>query len=88
MANAITSPGIVRVANEALVAIQPAINSIKLFAYDMTPEFASPGDTVKVPIAASGTLSAFDASTNNFENADGTITFVPVNLSSTVKSTF
>ena len=48
---ALTSPGLIKAANEALVGIGPDINIAKLFAYDMSDEFADYGTTVKVPVA-------------------------------------
>ena len=48
---ALTSPGLIKAANEALVGISPDINIAKLFAYDMSDEFADYGTTVKVPVA-------------------------------------
>lgn len=85
---AIASPGIIKATNDALVEVRPAINVVKQFAYDMSDEFATPGDTVKVPVASTGTLSAFNASSNNFETEDGSLSWETVKLDSTVKSTF
>lgn len=85
---AITSPGIVKASNEALVAVQPAINMIKEFAFDCSDEFAAPGTTVKIPVVSSGALSAFSDTDNDFEDADGTMNWETIELTSTVKSTF
>lgn len=85
---AITSPGIIKASNEALVAVQPAINMIKEFAFDCSNEFATPGTTVKIPVVSSGSLSAFSDADNDFEDADGTMNWETIELTSTVKSTF
>ncbi len=85
---AIASPGIIKAANDALVAVRPSINVVKQFAFDLSDEFATPGTTVKVPVATTDTISAFDRASNNFEKADGTLSFETVTLDQTVKSTF
>lgn len=85
----ITSPGIIRAANEALVAITPDINLMRLFATDFSDEFVEPGNVVKVPIAGvSADISAFNESTNNYETTDGQLTWVQVELSAQPKCTF
>lgn len=83
------SPALVRVANEAFVGITPEINLMREFATDFSSEFTEPGFVVKVPIAkVTGALSAFNETTNNYETNDGTLDFVPVELSTQIKSTF
>jgi len=78
MADSLTSPGLIKAANDALVAASPDLNIARLFAYDMSDEFADYGFTVKVPIAAAGTLSAFDMATNDYENQDGSVTYAQI----------
>ena len=80
MADSLTSPGLIKAANDALVAASPDLNMARLFAYDMSEDFADYGYTVKVPVVQSGTLSAFNISTNDYENMDGTITYATVEL--------
>lgn len=83
------SPALVRVANEAFVGITPEINLMREFATDFSSEFTEPGFVVKVPVAkVEHALSAFNETTNNYETNDGTLTFVPVELSTQIKSTF
>lgn len=85
---AIASPGIIKAANDALVAVRPAINIVKDFAYDLSGDFATPGTTVKVPVASTGTIAAFDRTSNNFETVDGSLAWETVTLEDPVKSTF
>ena len=85
---AIASPGIIKAANDALVAVRPAINVVKQFAFDLSDEFATPGTTVKVPVVSTDAISAFDRTSNNFEKAEGTLAFETITLDKTVKSTF
>jgi len=86
--SSLTSPGLIKAANDALVAATPDLNIARLFAYDMSYDFADYGTTVKVPVATAGTISSFNMSTNDYENEDGTVTYQPVVLSSQPKSTF
>lgn len=88
MADSLTSPGVIKAANDALVAASPDLNIARLFAFDMSDEFVEPGTTVKVPIAAAGTVQDFDISSNDLENQDGTVTYAPVVLNKIPKSTF
>jgi hypothetical protein len=85
---AIASPGIIKATNDALVAIRPAINVVKDFAFDLSSEFATPGTTVKVPVVSTGALKAFDRTSNNFETVDGSLAWETVTLDDPVKSTF
>lgn len=86
--SSLSSPGLIKAADDALVAATPDLNVARLFAYDMSADFATPGTTVKVPVAKAGTVNDFDASTNDFENIDGTVTYATVTLNKAPKSTF
>ncbi len=88
MSSSLTSPGLVKAANDALVGAAPDLNIARLFAYDMSDDFAAPGTTVKVPVAKAGTVNDFNASTNDFEHTDGAVTYAPVTLNKSPKSTF
>ena len=88
MADSLTSPGLIKAANDALVGASKDLNIARLFAYDMSDEFADYGFTVKVPIVNAGQISAFDMSTNDYENQDGTVTYATVQLTNQPKSTF
>lgn len=78
MADSLTSPGLIKAANDALVAASPDLNMARLFAYDMSDEFADYGFTVKVPIASAGTLSGFNMVSNDYETTDGSVTYATV----------
>lgn len=84
----LNNPSIVKAANEALVAVRPSVNIWKAFTADYSNEFATAGASVKVPVVATGDLSAFNATSNNFESGDGSITWVDVKLDDSVKATF
>ena len=88
MSSSLTSPGLIKAANDAIVAATPDLNVARLFAFDMSDDFAQPGTTVKVPVAAAGSVLDFNESTNDLENTDGSVTYAPVVLNKTPKSTF
>lgn len=88
MADSLTSPGLIKATNDALVAVKPELNVVRLFAYDMTDEAGDWGQVIKVPVCAAGSISAFNIDTNDYETQDGTVTYASVTLSSQPKSTF
>ena len=87
---ALTSPGLIKAANEALVGIGPDINIAKLFAYDMSDEFADYGTTVKVPVATAtaSELALTGGSINDYETDSGSINYKNVVLNHQPKATF
>ncbi len=86
--SSLTSPGLVKAMNDALVKASPDLNIARLFAFDMSDEFADYGYTVKVPLVGAGTISSFNMASNDYENVDGTVTYATVQLDSQPKSTF
>lgn len=87
---ALTSPGLIKAANDALVGISPDINIAKLFAYDMSDEFADYGTTVKVPVATAtaSELALTGESINDYETDSGSISYANVVLNHQPKATF
>lgn len=89
---ALTSPGLIKAANDALVGISGDINIAKLFAYDFSADFAEYGDTVKVAVAkataAETNLNPGDGETlNDYETDSGNVTYVDVKLNKHPKAT-
>lgn len=87
---ALTSPGLIKAANDALVGVSPDINIAKLFAYDMSDEFADYGTTVKVPVATAtaSELALTGESINDYETDSGSISYANVVLNHQPKATF
>ena len=83
---ALTSPGLIKAANDALVGISPDINVAKLFALDISADFADFGSTVKVPVATA-TAAEYDDASNNYETDSGSITYANVALDKHPKAT-
>ena len=90
---ALQSPGLIKAANDAIVAIGPDINVAQLFATDFSADFADYGTTVKVPIAsataAEVNLNPGQGETlNDYETDSGSVNYGNVVLNHQPKATF
>ena len=84
---ALTSPGLIKGANEILIDLAPELNLIKLFSYDCSDAVAQAGSKIRVAMVTGGTPEEFNASTANYEHATGSLSDVFVTLSSQPKAT-
>ena len=60
---ALTSPGLIKGANEILVDLAPELNLIKLFSYDLSDVVAQAGSKIRVSTVTGGTAETYNAST-------------------------
>lgn len=88
MDTSLTSPGLIKAANEALVKAQGELNMARLFAYDFSGEFSEFGYTVKVPVVNAGTATDFNIDNNDYETIGGAISYATITLDSQPKVTF
>lgn len=88
MATSLTSPALAFSTDKAIIAARKALAKVSLFATDFSNEAVQPGTTMKVPVFTPGTATAFNASSNNYEKADGTVTYADVLFDKHVKNTF
>lgn len=88
MATSLTSPGLIKAANEALVKAQGELNMARLFAYDFSGEFSDFNSTVKVPIVNAGVATDFNMDSNDYETIGGAITYASIKLDAQPKVTF
>lgn len=86
--SSIATPGLVFGANKALIASRKYIAKIRQFATDFTDEAIQAGATMKIPVYNGAPASTFNASSNNYENTDGSVTWVSVTFGNHYKSTF
>ena len=84
---ALTSPGLIKGANQVLVDLAPELNLIKLFSYDCSDAVAEAGAKIRVSLATGGTAETYNASTANYEHETGSLDDVFVTLSNQPKST-
>lgn len=83
---ALTSPGIIKAANDLLVKIGPEVAAVKQFAYDCSDAVEDYGQKVRVAMVNGGTSENFGASAD-YEHETGSLTDVFVTLDKQPKST-
>lgn len=83
---ALTSPGIIKAANDLLVKIGPEVAAVKQFAYDCSDAVEDYGQKVRVAMVNGGTSENFSASAD-YEHETGSLTDVFVTLDKQPKST-
>ena len=83
---ALTSPGIIKAANDLLVKIGPEVAAVKQFAYDCSDAVEDYGQKVRVAMVNGGTSENFSQSAN-YEHETGSLTDVFVTLDKQPKST-
>ena len=83
---ALTSPGIIKAANDLLVKIGPEVAAVKQFAYDCSDAVEDIGQKVRVAMVNGGTSENFSASAD-YEHETGSLSDVFVTLDKQPKST-
>lgn len=84
----LSSPGLIKAVNDAIVAAGPACNIAGEFTRDFSDAFAGEGLTAKVAIFRSGSAAAFNKTNNNYGTVDSTSDgWATVALGSHVKQT-
>lgn len=79
MATSLTRKGLVAVSDKVILAAQPAMELVKLFATDFSPEPAAKGDTVNMKVLKA-TAADFAKSTQNYVTSTNTISYADVKL--------
>lgn len=80
MATSLTRKGLVAVSDKVIIAAQPAMELVKLFATDFSPVPAAKGDTVNMKVLKA-TAADFAKSTQNYTVSTNTISYADVKLS-------
>ena len=90
---ALTSPGVIKSANEILVGLAPEVNIIKQFQFDISDAVADFGAKVRVAMIDGGTAENYgadncaDTNTGNYGHATGSLSDFFVTLDAQPKST-
>lgn len=90
---ALTSPGVIKAANEILVGLAPEVNVIKQFQFDISDAVADYGAKVRVAMIDGGTAENYgadncaDTNTGNYGHATGSLSDFFVTLDAQPKST-
>ena len=82
---ALTSPGVIKAANDILVKIGPDVAQINEFAYDCSDAVEDYGQKVRVAMVSGGTSEDFTA--GNYEHETGSLVDVFVTLDKQPKAT-
>ena len=88
MATSLTSPALVFSTDKAIIAARKALAKVALFATDFSADAVQPGTKMKIPVFTPGTAAVFNAETNNYEKADGSVVYPEVTFDQHVKNTF
>lgn len=83
----LTSPGIIKAANEMLVGLAPEVNIIKQFQFDVSDAVADAGAKVRVATVDGGTAENYNADSSNYGHVTGSLSDFFVTLDSQPKST-
>ena len=84
---ALTSPGVIKAANEILVGLAPEVNVIKQFQFDISDAVADYGDKIRVAMVDGGTAENYNADSSNYGHVTGSLSDFFVTLDSQPKST-
>lgn len=84
---ALTSPGVIKAANEILVGLAPEVNVIKQFQFDISDAVADYGDKIRVAMVDGGTAENYNADSSNYGHVTGALSDFFVTLDSQPKST-
>lgn len=84
---ALTSPGVIKAANEILVGLAPEINMIRQFQFDISDVVADYGAKIRVATVNGGTAEEYNADTSNYGHVTGALNNFFVTLDSQPKST-
>lgn len=84
---ALTSPGVIKAANEILVGLAPEVNVIKQFQFDISDAVADYGDKIRVATVDGGTAENYNADSSNYGHVTGSLSDFFVTLDSQPKST-
>ena len=88
MASSLTSPKLIFASNKAIIAARGELAKVSLFSTNFSDEAAQPGETLKVPIFLAGAAKDFDQDSSNYEDANGSCTWVPIDFKIHKHSTF
>lgn len=87
MATSFTDPLLINIADRVIKAARPNLARLHRLGIDVSANPAAPGTTIKVPLVNAGAANQYDATTNNYCNASGSVSYVSVALNSHPVST-
>ena len=88
MPTSLQNPGLVYLADKAIIAAAAEIACIKDFCWSLSDQAIQPGTTMKVNLFDSAPARVFNRETNNYETVDGTVTQAEISFDTHLKKTF
>lgn len=89
----LTSPGVIKAANDVLVQLKPELTMVRAFSYDISDAVADHGGKVRVALVTGGTAENYGddncatTNTGNYEHATGALSDCFVTLDKQPKAT-
>ena len=87
MATSLVSKGLIAASDKVIIAAQPAMELVKLFATDFSPDAARLGDTVNMKVLKA-TAADFATGSQNYVTSTNTISYADIKLSKDKISVF
>ncbi len=87
MATSLTSKGLIAASDKVIIAAQPAMELVKLFATDFSPEAARLGDTVNMKVLKA-TAADFASGSQNYVTSTNSISYADIKLNKDKISVF
>ena len=87
MATSLVSKGLIAASDKVIIAAQPAMELVKLFATDFSPDAARLGDTVNMKVLKA-TAADFASGSQNYVTSTNTISFADIKLNKDKISVF
>lgn len=88
MGNSVHDPAVRFLANQTIMAARAGIARLADFVTDFSADAAQPGSTMLVQFFDDGVAGEFNAESNNYGHADGSVSFIPVKFGNHAKKTF
>lgn len=88
MPTSLQSPGLIYLADRAIVAAYAEICAIKDFCWNLSDEAVKPGTTMEVNLFDSSPARQFNRETNNYETVDGAVTHATISFDTHLKKTY
>lgn len=89
--SSLTSPGLVRAGDKAIIAARKYLEKLSLFSTDFSADAVAPGTTLKIPVF-SGTATDFNPSASptpaGYNNSEGSIKWAAITFNAHKKLTF
>lgn len=88
MASSLFSPGLRFAANEMILSLRKDITKVTQFTTNFTAEAAQKGSSLLIPVISDAEAGAFDRTSNNYGDVNGSVKYVPMTFNNHAKHSF